>query len=57
MPDLLYRAESRRGLAKEHHRSPSARPHINSKGNFGAREPVSLIELLGLFGLAFCAAC
>ena len=57
MSDLLYGAESCRGLAKQYHRSTPARPNINSRANFGAREQVSLIELLGLFWLAFCAAC
>ena len=57
MSDLLYGAESSRGLAKKYQRSPSARPNINSRGNFRARGQVGLIALAGLFGLAFCAAC
>jgi hypothetical protein len=57
MSDLLYGAESGRGLAKEYQRSPSARPNTNSRGNFRAGSQVGLIALVGLFGLAFCAAC
>jgi hypothetical protein len=57
MSDLLYGAESRRGLAKKYQRSPSARPNINSRGDFDPRGRVGPIELVGLFGLAFCAAC
>jgi hypothetical protein len=53
----LYGAESHRGLAKKYQRSPSARLNINSRGNFGARGQVGLIELVSLFGLVFCAAC
>jgi hypothetical protein len=57
MSDLLYGAESSRGLAKKYQCSPSARPNINSRGNFGALGQVGLVVLAGLFGLAFCAAC
>jgi hypothetical protein len=57
MSDLLYGAESGRGRAKRYQRSPSARPNINSRGNFLARGQAGLIALLGLFGLTFCAAC
>ena len=57
MSDLLYGAESRRGLAKKYQRSPSARPHINSTGNFEPRGHVGLFAWAGLFGFAFCAAC
>jgi hypothetical protein len=56
MSDLLYGASSP-GLAKKYQRSPSARPNINSRGNFRARGHVGLIALAGPFGLAFCAAC
>jgi hypothetical protein len=53
----LYGAESRRGFAKTYQRSPSARLNINSRDNFGARWQVGLVELVGLFGLVFCATC
>jgi hypothetical protein len=56
MSEQLYGAESR-GLAKKYQRSPSARSNIHSRGSFGARGQVGLIELVGLFGFAFCAAC
>jgi hypothetical protein len=56
MSDQLYGAESR-GLAKKYQRSRSARPNIHSRVSFGARGQVGLIELVGLFGFAFCAAC
>jgi hypothetical protein len=57
MSDLLYGAESSRRLAKKYLRSPSARPNINSRGNFRPRGQGGLIALLRLFGLTLCAAC